>query len=158
MCPDIVARTEQKAEKILASMPLQELRAAREISQEKLAKALNMKQPSVSKMEKRTDMYISSLRSAVFAMGGELEIIAKFPDGAIKINQFESLESKQFADDIVGLIVDQRAASSSISRNSSKLKGARTRVFDPQRFFSCNPINIEAAREIPRWTPLYSNP
>jgi len=75
-------------------MPLQELRHARNLSQEQLAQTLSIRQAAVSKLEKRTDMYISTLRNFIKAMGGELEIIAKFPDGAVRINQFEDIETK----------------------------------------------------------------
>jgi transcriptional regulator with XRE-family HTH domain len=74
---------------MLAEMPLNELRAARQLTQESLAKSLGINQAAVSKMERRTDMYISTLRQFVVAMGGELEITARFPDGAIRIQQFE---------------------------------------------------------------------
>jgi hypothetical protein len=46
---------------------------------------------SIAKMERRTDMYISTLRSHIEAMGGELEVIAKFPDGVVRINNFSEL-------------------------------------------------------------------
>lgn len=85
------------AEKLLADMVLQELRQARNMSQEKLAEMLNTKQANVSRIERRTDMYISTLRSYIEAMGGELDIVAKFPEGNIHINQFELLNSKTSA-------------------------------------------------------------
>ena len=89
MSPGALARAEKRAEKILAEMPLNELRAARQLTQESLAKSLGINQAAVSKMERRTDMYISTLRQFVVAMGGELEITARFPDGTIRILQFE---------------------------------------------------------------------
>ncbi|MHB1641954.1 MAG: XRE family transcriptional regulator [Acidithiobacillus sp.] len=73
-------------------MPLNELRRARGLSQRALADVLHVQQPSVAKMERRTDMYISSLRSHIEAMGGELEIIARFPDGAVKITNFTGID------------------------------------------------------------------
>jgi transcriptional regulator with XRE-family HTH domain len=75
-------------------MPLQELRHARNLSQEQLAQTLSVKQAAVSKLEKRTDMYISTLRNFIKAMGGDLEIIATFPDGSVQISQFENIASK----------------------------------------------------------------
>jgi len=89
MSPTALARAEKRAKKTLAEMPLNELRAARNLTQESLAKSLGINQAAVSKMERRTDMYISTLRQFVVAMGGELEITARFPDGAIRIQQFE---------------------------------------------------------------------
>jgi hypothetical protein len=50
-----------------------------------------LKQPSIAKMEKRTDMYLSTLRSHIEAMGGQLEVVARFPDGAVKIRNFVEL-------------------------------------------------------------------
>jgi DNA-binding transcriptional regulator YiaG len=77
-----------KVKKTLAEMPLQELRAARELTQEHLAAILQIKQASVSKMERRTDMYVGTLSKFIEAMGGQLEIRAVFPDGAVRITQF----------------------------------------------------------------------
>lgn len=80
--------------KMLDEMPLQELRQARALSQEQLARVLRIKQASVSKLERRTDMYIHTLRSYIEAMGGTLEITAQFPEGKIRINQFEEENTK----------------------------------------------------------------
>lgn len=67
-------------------------RAASELTQENLASVLRVKQSEISKIERRTDMYLSALASYVKAMGGTLELRAAFPNGeVIKINQFESL-------------------------------------------------------------------
>jgi hypothetical protein len=93
MSPGALARAEKRARKLLTEMPLSELRAARQLTQESLAKSLGINQAAVSKMERRTDMYISTLRQFVVAMGGELEITARFPDGAIRIQQFKDAET-----------------------------------------------------------------
>jgi len=69
-------------------MPLHELRQAQALSQDALAKTLHVNQAAISKMERRTDMYISTLRNYIRAMGGELEIIATFPEGQVKIENF----------------------------------------------------------------------
>ena len=53
-----------------------------------LAALLKLKQPEISKIEHRTDMYISTLRGYIRAMGGDLEIVARFPDGEVKIANF----------------------------------------------------------------------
>jgi len=84
-------RIEAKTKIMLQEMLLQELRQAKAMSQEKLAEELNIKQSSVSKIEHRTDIYVSTLRSYIEALGGELNIIAKFPEGQIKINLFHDL-------------------------------------------------------------------
>ena len=92
------AKARDKSEKItqelMDEMPLQELRQARALSQEQLAKELNIKQASVSKLERRTDMYIKTLRSYIEAMGGVLEISAKFPEGKVRIKQFADENSE----------------------------------------------------------------
>ncbi len=95
MSPERRERNHQKAMDLLARLPLNELRHARQLSQERLAGVLHVKQASISKLERRADMYISTLRNFIRAMGGELEIIARFPDGSVQINQFEELESEQ---------------------------------------------------------------
>lgn len=79
---------------MLLEMPLNEQRQARGLSQKMPAEVLNMQQPSIAKLEKRTDMYLSTLRSHIEAMGGgELDIIARFPDGIVKISNFAELGS-----------------------------------------------------------------
>ena len=84
-------RIEAKAQELLTEMPLNELRQARGLSQKVLAEVLHVQQPSIAKLEKRTDMYISTLRSHIEAMGGQLEVIARFPDGAVKISNFAEI-------------------------------------------------------------------
>lgn len=91
MSPAAKQAIEQKVETLKSDMPLQELRQARKLSQEQLAEKLHLKQANISRLERRTDMYISTLRSYIEAMGGELDIIAKFPEGEVHINQFEEL-------------------------------------------------------------------
>jgi predicted transcriptional regulator len=61
------------------------------MSQKVLAENLRVQQPAIAKIERRTDMYISTLRSHIEAMGGELEITARFPDGSVKITNFSQL-------------------------------------------------------------------
>ena len=85
-------RIEERKAELLAELPLQDLRKARALTQEELADVLDVNQPSISKLERRTDMYISTLRRFVEAMGGELEISACFPEGRVRIKQFEDLE------------------------------------------------------------------
>ena len=93
MAPESQARVAAKAQELLAEMPLNELRQARGLSQKVLAEVLHVQQPSIAKMEKRTDMYISTLRSHIEAMGGQLDVIARFPDGSVKISNFSDIES-----------------------------------------------------------------
>ncbi len=93
MSSESQARAQAKAHAMLVEMPLNELRQARGLSQKMLAEVLHVQQPSIAKMEKRTDMYLSTLRSHIEAMGGQLEVVARFPDGAIKISNFSDLGS-----------------------------------------------------------------
>ncbi|MHB1529362.1 MAG: XRE family transcriptional regulator [Acidiferrobacteraceae bacterium] len=93
MSPAAQARARARAGALLAQLPLFELRQARQLSQEQLAKTLHVKQASISKLERRTDMYLSTLRGYIEAMGGELEIVAHFPDGAVRIKQLEEIEN-----------------------------------------------------------------
>src|SRR5258708_8185720 len=65
---------------IAEEMTLQEMRKARELTQEKLAKSLGVNQKQVSAIEKRTDMHLSTLRRTVEKMGGRLPLVFEFPD------------------------------------------------------------------------------
>ena len=78
---------------IQADMSLQELRKTRQKSQQEIAAKLNVNQAEISKMERRPDMYVSTLVNFVHALGGSLEIIVKFPDACpVRINQFALLD------------------------------------------------------------------
>jgi len=81
----------EKTQVMLQKMPLHELRYARQVSQARLAEILSTKQANISRIERRTDMYVSTLRSYIEAMGGHLDIIASFPEGEVRISQFESI-------------------------------------------------------------------
>ncbi len=85
---EVRLRSEASAAKMISEMGLAELRAAMDMTQESLANALHVKQASISKMERRSDMYISTLSKIIEAMGGELQIVAKMPNGNVKIRQF----------------------------------------------------------------------
>lgn len=88
MSPERRARNAEEADRMLRELPLEELRAARHLTQERLAQILGVKQSAISRMERRTDVYVSTLSSFIEAMGGKLEIRAVFPDGSVVINQF----------------------------------------------------------------------
>jgi DNA-binding Xre family transcriptional regulator len=77
----------------MKQMPLHQLRNARQMTQTRLAEVLEMDQGNISKLEKRTDMYLSTLRSYIEAMGGALEIRAVFPDGDVKIDLLNQLSA-----------------------------------------------------------------
>jgi DNA-binding XRE family transcriptional regulator len=92
MSPESRKRARALAAKYRAEMPLNELREALEITQVHLARILRVNQAAVSKMERRTDMYVSTLQDFIKAMGGELKITAKFPDGSVEISQFADVK------------------------------------------------------------------
>ena len=81
----------QRVRETIAAMPLDELRKARQMTQAKLAQSLGVNQGEVSKIEHRTDLYLSTLSEYVEALGGRLEIRAVFPDREVRITQFEEL-------------------------------------------------------------------
>jgi transcriptional regulator with XRE-family HTH domain len=82
-------RVEERVREAIKEMALDELRTAREFTQAELSQVLGVDQGSISKLERRTDMYIRTLRRYIEAMGGSLQIRAVFPDGEVQINQFE---------------------------------------------------------------------
>ena len=85
MSPEARAEARRLADQDLKEMPLHELRAALRLTQQQLAKTLDMTQAAVSQLEKRTDIYLSTLENFVEAMGGTLEMYAVFPDGRVKL-------------------------------------------------------------------------
>ena len=70
------------AELIAEEMTLRELRHARKLTQVRMARKLGITQDSVSRLEKRSDLLLSTLRKTVKAMGGNLSLVAEFPDRA----------------------------------------------------------------------------
>jgi DNA-binding XRE family transcriptional regulator len=89
MRPESLARAKTRAKEMMAEMLLSEIRRTVGLTQEQLAVSLGIKQPSLSRLEAQDDMQISTLRRLVAALGGELEIIARLPGGAIRITQFQ---------------------------------------------------------------------
>lgn len=86
--PERRARIEARKRRLLRNINLRELRQAMDLTQQHLADTLNVNQAAISKMESQSDMYISTLRRFLSAMGGSLKIVAEFPDGEIVIGQF----------------------------------------------------------------------
>ncbi|WP_166360711.1 XRE family transcriptional regulator [Pseudomonas akapageensis] len=89
-------RIEQRGHELIQEhMTLQQLRKDLKLTQEAMADLLDIKQANVSKVEKRDDMLISTLRSYVEAMGGTLELIARLPDrGPVKLEGFRDLKTQ----------------------------------------------------------------
>ena len=90
MSPERRENIENRAQAILISMALQELRQTRHLTQQDLANILDVNQAALSKMEHQSDMRISTLRKLLSAMGGNLKIVAEFPDGDVIVDQFRT--------------------------------------------------------------------
>lgn len=95
---ELVSRTMSKADRkragertkvLLREMLLSELRKATGYSQKELATKLKMKQPSLSKLENASDMQVTTLQKIVGALGGEVEIVCRFPKGNVRLKQFD---------------------------------------------------------------------
>lgn len=91
MSPERRARNDAATKAMLEEMALHELRQAREKTQQDVARALNVNQPAVAKLEQRADIYVSNLRRYIEALGGTLEITARFPDASVSITNFSDL-------------------------------------------------------------------
>ena len=93
--PERRQRIETMKSELAAEMPLHELRRARALTQRDLARTLKVNQPAVAKLEQRADVYVSSLRSYIEAVGGKLKIIAEFPEGEVHITNFAHLDETE---------------------------------------------------------------
>ncbi len=93
------AKTRQRANRrtkaMLAAMKLREIRVDRRLSQVIIASRMDTNQSGISKLEQRLDVYVSTLQEYVHALGGKLNIVASFPDGDIRINQFDPPKRKR---------------------------------------------------------------
>ena len=81
-------RVDKIKTELRAELRLRELRQARALTQQQVAERLNVNQPAVAKLEQRTDVYLSSLRSYIEAVGGKLQIVAVFSDSEFEITTF----------------------------------------------------------------------
>ena len=81
----------KKFSDLRAKMKPEAQKRATAMAQTMLAELLQVQQPSIAKIEKRTDMHLSTLRSRIEAMGGELDVVARFPDGTVNISNFSDL-------------------------------------------------------------------
>ncbi len=95
MSPEAQEQMAAEALRLRDEIELAQLRQALKLSQTELAETLQIGQASVAKIEKRTDMYVSTLRRFIEAMGGELEIVARFPSHAVKIRTFGDLSERK---------------------------------------------------------------
>jgi len=95
MRPESQLRSQTMTEQLLKEMPLHQLQQARVLSKKLLAELLNEQQKSITKLERRADMYLATLRTHIQAMGGELEIVARFPYGSVSVGNFSDLDRGQ---------------------------------------------------------------
>ncbi len=92
MRPEVRKHVEEQANAEYQALALAELREARDLTQVQLAKKLGIDQGAVSKIERRADMYLSTLRNVIGAMGGKLELTARFPSGDAHVVTFRATE------------------------------------------------------------------
>jgi predicted transcriptional regulator len=100
MSPEARAKAEAEALRLREEMDLAELRQAMRLSQDELAQTLQIGQAGVAKIEKRADMYVSTLRRFIEAMGGELEIVARFHGNTVRIKNFGEITPEREAADL----------------------------------------------------------
>lgn len=81
-------RAAARTRELLAEMPIAQLRHLTGKSQRELAQVLGIKQPSLSKLENQSDIQVSTLQKIVEALGGTLDVVARFPKGSVKITQY----------------------------------------------------------------------
>jgi predicted XRE-type DNA-binding protein len=85
MSPAARAESAQIAAELRKELPLHQLRQALKLSQEQVAEELGVTQAAVSRLEHRPDLFVSTLRRFIEAMGGELELRARFPTGTVTL-------------------------------------------------------------------------
>lgn len=85
MSPRSRERAEASTKKMVQQFPLAQIRDLRNITQVELARRLDIDQSAVSKIEHRADMYLSTLKDVIRAMGGQLELTARFPGGDVHL-------------------------------------------------------------------------
>jgi DNA-binding transcriptional regulator YiaG len=96
MSPENQKRAEAQAVETLKEINLRELREAFELTQQQLAETLNINQAAISKMENQSDMYVSTLRRVLAAVGAKLRVVAVFSDGGeVVIDQFSRPEGSK---------------------------------------------------------------
>src|SRR6202142_2417931 len=97
MDPASLADNKQRAREEWSRMALEKLRGAKQPPQADMAEMLDVPQSSISRIERRADIYLSTLRNYIHAMGGVLQIQAIFPDGgAVVINRFGDYEHRMY--------------------------------------------------------------
>lgn len=85
LSPEVLAEAEKRYQRLRREMLLRDLRQAMKLSQQKVAKASGISQPNLSRLEKQSDMQIATLARVVEALGGKLELVARFPKTDVRI-------------------------------------------------------------------------
>jgi predicted transcriptional regulator len=101
MRPEAQERAHARASELLQAMALADVRRAQASTQQQLAQTLGVNQAWISRVERQTDMYLSTLRSYIEALGGELEVSARFDDTLIRLDQFATAEAESVGNDAV---------------------------------------------------------
>lgn len=118
LSPERRAKIEGRARQLIGEeMALQKLRKARRLTQKQMARALNIGQDSVSRLENRSDLLISTLQSYVEAMGGALKMVVEFKEGSVVISGLGATE----------LAERERAPAKKAARKKRHLELAHTR-------------------------------
>ena len=93
MSPEARTRAEAKRRGMLEEMLLAEIRKRAGLTQNELADKLGIKQPTLSRLESQDDMYVSTLRRLIEALGGKMEIVVRLPGGDVRLQQPEESAS-----------------------------------------------------------------
>jgi transcriptional regulator with XRE-family HTH domain len=99
MKPEAQERVKARSSQLLQAMALADIRRAQASTQEQLAKTLGVNQAWISRVERQTDMYLSTLRSYIEALGGELEVSARFDNYSVRLRQFAETQGEAPAED-----------------------------------------------------------
>lgn len=125
MKPEAQERVKARSGELLQEMALADLRRAQASTQQQLAKALGVNQAWISRVERQTDMYLSTLRTYIEALGGELEVSARFDDCLVRLNQFAEIEGAMVAEDVLTPSADAIATSSDEASAERALRGSK---------------------------------
>ena len=144
MSPGAQDRAQARAEELLRDMALADLRRARELTQQQLATILDVNQAWISKVERQTDMYLSTLRSYVEAAGGKLEIFARFNDSSVRLDHFGEIGQPE-----------AEPSSPSSTSNARELQNIRVNVWSPEP--TMNDLHESAAKSARVWSTVKRN-
>lgn len=116
-------RGQRRGRELLAEWLLSEIRESAGMSQRALAEALGIRQPSLSKIEGQDDMQISTLRKVVEALGGELDLVARFPRSTVRLRQFDRDSQERIARRTRVVSSSNRKAASRANRTPTRRTG-----------------------------------